>query len=156
MAKRPGLNALPALLARLLQSHGMSSRMLEYRLQQRWPEIVGEQIGRHSWPDSIRHRKLYLVAENSVWLQQLMFLKPTMLAKITAEPDGDGVAEIVLRVGPLPVGPGGASSGPPPETKEPDSSVSTEASAAIDDAVEAAADPDLRTRLRALFTRSAG
>src|SRR3989441_9972400 len=65
MAKRPGLIAIPDVLGRLLKSHGMESRMLECTLQQHWPEGVGEHTGPHTGPESIRHRKLYLVAENS-------------------------------------------------------------------------------------------
>src|SRR5207245_3585364 len=80
MAKRPGLIAIPDVLGRLLKSHGMESRVLECTFQQHWPEIVGEHIEHHTRPESIRHRKLYLVAANSVWLQQLRFLKPALLA----------------------------------------------------------------------------
>src|SRR5438132_3862323 len=99
MSKRSSLNALPGILSKLLKSHGLTVRMMEHTLQQRWSAIVGEQVGRHSWPDSIRHRKLYLVAENSVWLQQLLFLKPELLAKINAASESELVVEIVLRVG---------------------------------------------------------
>ena len=53
----------------------MENRLLEYSLQQHWENIIGEQIGRHTWPDSIRHQSLFLIAESSAWLQQLMFLK---------------------------------------------------------------------------------
>src|SRR5438552_12362856 len=64
MAKRPGLIAIPDVLGQLLKNHGMESRMLEHTLQRHWAEIVGKHIGHHTWPESIRHRKLYLIAEN--------------------------------------------------------------------------------------------
>src|SRR2546422_10133670 len=67
-----------------------------------WPEVVGEHIGHHTWPESIRHRKLYLVAENSVWLQQLRFLKPELLAKLSSCAGGDAITDIILRVGTKP------------------------------------------------------
>src|SRR5947208_16318145 len=77
----------------------MEPRMLECTLQQHWPEVVGEHIGHHTWPESVRRRKLYLLAENSVWLQQLRFLKPELLTKLTAYVGGNAITDIVLRVG---------------------------------------------------------
>ena len=156
MAKRPSLNPLPDILARFLKTHGMAIHMLEFKLQQHWPEIVGEHVARHTWPDSVRHRKLYLVAENSVWLQQLLFLKPELLAKINAAADGEALSDIVLRVGT--VRPPDAGEGPFPQPGLPeqkDADVSAETRAEIAAAVHAVADPGLQTRLKTLFSKSA-
>ena len=156
MAQRPSLNPLPDILARFLKTHGMAIHMLEFRLQQHWPEIVGEHVARHTWPDSVRHRQLYLVAENSVWLQQLLFLKPELLAKINAAADGEALSDIVLRVGT--VRPPDAGEGPFPAPALPeqkDADVSAETRAEIAVAVQAVIDPDLQARLKALFSKSA-
>lgn len=157
MAKRPSLNPLPDILSRFLKTHGMTMHMLEFRLQQHWPEIVGEHVARHTWPDSVRHRKLYLVAENSVWLQQLLFLKPELLAKINGATDGETLLDIVLRVGTVPspdAGEGPRSPRPAPtDTRE--EPLDGETRAEIEAAVHTVADPDLQTRLKALFSKSA-
>ena len=156
MAKRPSLNPLPDILARFLKTHGMAIHMLEFKLQQHWPEIVGEHVARHTWPDSVRHRKLYLVAENSVWLQQLLFLKPELLAKINAAADGEVLSDIVLRVGTVPApdaGEGSSSQPAPSEQKE--DGASGETRTAIEAMVQAVPDPDLQTRLKTLFSKSA-
>ncbi|MBI3810023.1 MAG: DUF721 domain-containing protein [Nitrospirae bacterium] len=156
MAKRPSLNPLPDILSRFLKTHGMAIHMLEFRLQQHWPEIVGEHVARHTWPDSVRHRKLYLVAENSVWLQQLLFLKPELLAKINGAADGEALTDIVLRVGtlPVPVVGEGPSSPHPAPTDTAEGSPDGETRAEIEATVQAIADPDLQTRLKALFTKA--
>jgi hypothetical protein len=60
---------------------------------------VGEHLAAHTRPDSIRFKKLYLLVPNSVWLQQLSFLKPMLLEKVNAAADKPVVTEIVLRVG---------------------------------------------------------
>ena len=157
MAKRPGLIAIPDVLGQLLKSHGMESRMLEYTLQQHWPEIVGEHIGHHTWPESIRHRKLYLVAENSVWLQQLRFLKPELLAKLSSCTGGDAITDIVLRAGtpPAPEVEASASAQPPPTTTKTRATVPDDVQASIEAAVQPVHDPALQARLRALFEKSA-
>ncbi len=155
MAKRPGLKPLPDILSRFLKTHGMAIPMLECRLQQHWCEIVGDHVARHTWPESIRHRKLYLVAENSVWLQQLLFLKPELLAKINGAADGEALTDIVLRVGTVPspdTGEGTSSRAAPAEQNE--ETVSAETRTAIESTVCAIADPDLQARLKALFAKS--
>ena len=156
MAKRPGLIAIPDVLGRFLKSHGMESRMLEYTLQQHWPEIVGEHIGHHTWPASIRHRKLYLIAENSVWLQELRFLKPELLAKLTAYIGNDAITDIVLRVGvtPSPEAEASSSAQLPPPAAETRADMPDAVRASIAAAVEPVTDPDLQSRLRALLEKS--
>ncbi len=154
--KRPSLNSLPDILSRFLTTHGMAIHMLEFKLQQHWPEIVGEHIARHTWPDSVRHRKLYLVAENSVWLQHLLFLKPELLAKINRAADGEALSDLVLRVGT--VRPPDAGDGPAPQparSEQTDADASMETRAEIAAAVHAVADPDLHLRLTTLFSNSA-
>ena len=131
--------------------------MLECTLQQHWPKIVGAHIGHHTWPESIRHRKLYLIAENSVWLQQLRFLKPELLAKLSSCVGGDVITEIVLRVGtpPAPEVESSASAQLPPTTAETRGAVPDDVRTSIEAAVQPVHDPALQARLRALFEKSA-
>ena len=130
----------------------MEKRLLEYSLQQHWENIIGEQIGRHTWPDSIRHQSLFLIAESSTWLQQLMFLKRELLAKINAAAGSQVITDIVLRVGmvrretPLPAE---ASDEQLADAVEPSLAIEVEAS------LEHIQDPELGERLRRLLMRSA-
>ena len=156
MARSASLIPLPDVLTRILKNHGMQTRMVECSLQQHWSEIVGDHVGHHTWPDSIRYQKLYLVVENSVWMQQLLFLKPELLATINASSDGETLTDIVMRVGPVA---GGADSRGQTETpiQEPARDTLTgELHHAIATSVQPVSDPDLRERLRALFEKSAG
>ncbi len=103
MPHRAFFDSVGSVLKSLVHRHGMEGKLLEYRLRQRWSEIAGERIAAHTCPDGIRFRRLYLIVENSVWLQQLTFLKPTLLENINAAATGPGgppaVTDIVLRVG---------------------------------------------------------
>jgi len=90
-----------SVLKTVAHRHGIDLKLLEYQLRQRWPEIVGPQIAAHSRPDQIRFKKLYLIVEDSVWLQHLTFLKPALLEKIHEATEGQAVTDIVLRVGEL-------------------------------------------------------
>jgi predicted nucleic acid-binding Zn ribbon protein len=90
---------LGAILQTVIHRHGLAVKLVEHQLLQRWVEIAGPQIAAHSRPDQIRFRKLTLLVQNSVWLQQLLFLKPSLIEKINARAGSVIVTDILLRVG---------------------------------------------------------
>lgn len=92
-------SSVASVLTSLARRYGMETKLLEHRLAQRWGEIAGDQIAAHTRPDQIRFKKLYLIVENSVWLQQLLFLKPELIEKVNAVAGSRLVTDIVLRVG---------------------------------------------------------
>ena len=153
-SRRP-LTPLPDLIAGMIKTHGFQSRMVEFTLQQQWGTIVGPHIAGHTYPESIRHRKLFLLAETSVWLQQLLFLKSEILAKITEVMGEDVLTDIVLRVGvaPVPVSlpveiDGEATSADPAGTPR-------DFTASIEESLAGVQNDILLERLRALFHKAA-
>jgi hypothetical protein len=94
--------SIQVLIQDFSKGHSLGQKLLETRLKDQWPSIVGQTIAKHSSPDSIRFHKLYLVAENSVWLQQLVFLKPTILQTLQTLMPELSLMDIVLRLGTLP------------------------------------------------------
>lgn len=110
MAGSHPLDSFGTILSGLAKRLGLESRLVELRLQHHWRDIIGDPTGSHTWPDQIRFKKLYLVVQNSVWLQQLTFLKPTLLSKIHKETGPDLITEIVFRVGEIPARPTGSAS----------------------------------------------
>src|SRR5438132_9848200 len=151
---RRSLTLLPDLIAGMMKTHGFQSRMVEFSLQQQWGAIVGRHIAGHTYPESIRHRKLFLLAETSVWLQQLLFLKSEILAKITGVVGEDVLTDIVLRVGvvpvriPQPIEIDGEASADP-------SSAPRDFSASIEESLGGIQNKILLERLRALFHKAA-
>src|SRR5262245_26645482 len=97
------LDSLGTILSGLAKRLGLETRLLELRLQREWKQIVGEPIASNTWPDQIRFKKLYLTVRNSVWMQQLTFLKSTLLAKINAAAGNSLITDLALRVGGIPV-----------------------------------------------------
>ncbi|MGH7230214.1 MAG: DciA family protein [Nitrospiraceae bacterium] len=156
MSGPAALTPLASTLSAIARQYGLNAKLLEHRLQRRWSDIVGEQIATHTRPDTIRFRKLYLITENSVWLQQLMFLKPSLLEKINAAAGSAIISDIVLRVGEV----GGeapqvghkrvnATVGKSDELKP-----STELLAEAAGYTQAISDPDLRGRLAAMIAKA--
>lgn len=116
MAGSHPLDSFGTILSGLAKRLGLESRLVELRLQHQWRDLIGEPTASHTWPDQIRFKKLYLVVRNSVWLQQLTFLKPALLAKLHQETGPDLITEIVFRVGDIPAAPkDSGTSTPAPE-----------------------------------------
>jgi len=102
MRSSGSLDSFSAILAGLSKRLGLQSHLFELRLQQQWREIIGEPVGSHTWPAQVRFKKLYLIVRNSVWLQQLVFLKPTLLAKLNDRAGSEMLTDIAFRVGEIP------------------------------------------------------
>ena len=148
------LDSFSTILAGLSKRLGLQSHLFELRLQQQWREIIGEPVGSHTWPAQVRFKKLYLIVRNSVWLQQLVFLKPTLLAKLNDRAGAEMLTDIAFRVGEIPdvraVVPE-----PSPQSVPVSDAAMTEAHAHA----AALQDPELRVRLASVmaeaFSRSA-
>ena len=64
-----------------------------------WKEIVGEAIALQSQPHLIRNRILFLDVSHPTWMQQLQFLKTTLLEKVNAYLGEPAIQDIRFRVG---------------------------------------------------------
>ena len=137
------------ILTTVAKQLGLETRLVEVRIQQQWPTLVGEPISSHTWPAQIRFHKLYLLVENSVWLQQLTFLKPALLAKLNAEAGSELLTDIVLRVGEIPL----QQPEPVPRTPAPQNAAASDKDLA-EFAAHAAAiqDPGIRQRFREVIS----
>ncbi len=111
--------SIQSVLKDVSKGSALALKLSQTRLQQEWGGLVGETIAKHSYPESIRYKKLYLVADNSIWLQQLVFLKATLLKAIhSIMPDLD-VSDIILRIGSMPQKPPGLKTTAPTSSATP-------------------------------------
>lgn len=139
----PGpVDAFGTILSGLAKRLGLESRLLELRLQRDWGRIVGEPIASHTRPDQIRFKKLYLIVRNSVWMQQLTFLKPALLSKLH-EANATIITDLTLRVGEIPASGGGTDPALSADPLPPTEAALVEASAHA----AAIQDEELRRRL---------
>lgn len=136
---------------------GLEAKLLEHRLREQWPEIAGQHVAAHTRPDQIRFKKLYLIAETSVWLQQLTYLKPMLIEKINQAAGSEIITDIVLRVGEVTT--------EKAEAKSEEARVASDAerlgdAPTLESVAQAEAhaaslkDPDLRARLTAVMAKA--
>lgn len=153
----PAFIPIASIVGTIVHRYGLEAKLIEQRLRREWPAVVGEQIAAHTRPDAIRFKKLYVIADSSVWLQQLTFLKPTLLKKINEAAGSQIITDIVLRVGEVSpegsrveVGGGPALNTADEARFEPKPESVAQAAAHA----EAVSDPDLRAQLTALMARA--
>ncbi len=104
MRAHGSLDSFGTILSGLAKRLGLESQLFERRLQHDWKQLVGDPVAAHTWPNQIRFKKLYVIVRNSVWMQQLTFLKPELLAKLNDRAGGPLLTDISLRVGEVPKG----------------------------------------------------
>jgi len=104
MPKASSFTSASQVLQRLIAQYGLEGPLAEHRLREHWAEIVGNQIAGHAHPDKIRFRKLYLSVDSPAWMQELAFLRPTLLEKVNAAlyrfQAGFHIEELILQLGP--------------------------------------------------------
>lgn len=103
MPKALPFTSADQILQGLIAQYGLEGPMAEHRLREHWAEVVGDQIASHAQPDQIRFRKLYLAVDSPAWMQELAFLKPTLMEKVNTAlrrfRADFHIQEIVLKLG---------------------------------------------------------
>ncbi|MFZ5759995.1 MAG: DUF721 domain-containing protein [Thermodesulfobacteriota bacterium] len=74
--------SIRTLLHTLIATKGWEGRVAVHQVFLLWEELVGPDIARHAQPYLIRKDILWLRVSDSVWMQQLQFLKIMLLDKI--------------------------------------------------------------------------
>ena len=80
--KKP--QSIQSILERTLKTLEIDVPLKTHSILGVWNEIVGESVAEHSQPRSIRNRILFVDVSHSTWMQQLQFLKPTLLDQVNA------------------------------------------------------------------------
>ena len=89
-------------LGSLFRDLKVEDRMAYARLSTTWRYAVGEQISRNAYPVGLRDGILFVNVANSVWMQQLVFLKQEILEKLAKDLGAIKLKDIRFKIGPLP------------------------------------------------------
>lgn len=101
MPSHNGFDSFSSILDAVAQRLGLSAKLVEQRIARDWVEIVGDQIAAHTRPEYVRGRRLSVLVDHSVWMQQLSFLKPDLLRRIRVHTGGETVQDLLFRIGDL-------------------------------------------------------
>jgi len=80
--KKP--QSIHSILERTLKTLDIDVPLKTYSIVGAWNEIVGDSVAEHSQLRSIRNQILFIDVAHPTWMQQLQFLKPTLLDQVNA------------------------------------------------------------------------
>ncbi len=92
------LQKIGDILQKALKRHHIPLRLEDQRLQKIWLEVVGPKIAAYTRPDAIKRDILFVKVANSVWMQQLHFLKQDILEKINREYKNNPIKNIFFSI----------------------------------------------------------
>ena len=102
---------LCSILEETLKTMGIAVPMKPYSLWGAWKEVVGDAVASNTRPSGFRNRILFIDVSHPTWVQQLQFLKPTLLEKMNLFLREPLLQDIRFKLGKIPPTP------PPPEKK---------------------------------------
>jgi len=76
----PSADVLQAVLAN--GKSRLGDGFTRWRLEQDWPKIVGETMASQTLPCALEHGVLYVWVKHSTWIQQLWFMRESMIEKV--------------------------------------------------------------------------
>jgi len=86
-------------VGRLVDQRGWGLDLQVRGVFARWVEVVGDEIGAHSEPESLNDGTLVVRTDSSAWATQLKMLAPTLVKRLNTEL-GDGTVTVVEVLGP--------------------------------------------------------
>ena len=90
---------LGALVGAVLDDLGLDRAAAVLRIAERWEQVVGSEVARHSQPTALRGRVLEVTVDTSVWCQQLTLRRREILAGLESALGESAPADLWLRVG---------------------------------------------------------
>lgn len=88
---------LKAIIEQIIQQNGWEEEIILDRIQSFWSEIVGEIIAKRTKVNKLMDKKLYIQAESSVWISELLIRKEQIIIAINTYLKAEKVKEIIVR-----------------------------------------------------------
>jgi hypothetical protein len=126
-----------------------SDRTAQILLPRLWKKAVGEVFARQSCPSSIVRDVLQVTVSNSIWLQELHFMKGEIMERLRAALPDTTLSDIRFRVGHVPCAPRPAADDPLPQlSADEQQSISAQADCIQDEELRSALEAVMRAYAR--------
>ncbi len=140
-----------SILEQTIKSLEIDVPLKTYSVLGAWHEIVGESVAAHSQPHSIRNRILFIDVSHPTWMQQLQFLKPTLLEKVNAFLGESLIQDIRFKLGKI----SSKVSAPPKPPSMEDQSLDKATLSRIESLLHEIDDEGVRNSLREVLVKGA-
>lgn len=81
-------------LSILLKSLGIENKIKQNEIIVRWPEIVGEKLSKVTTADKVENGILFVRVTNSVWRNELIYMKTEIINRISSRLNTDIINDI--------------------------------------------------------------
>jgi hypothetical protein len=92
------MQSLRNIFKEVVKSIGIESAAALNVLRRKWPEIVGQPISVHTFPETVRNKILTIIVDTPQWIHHLSFFKKDIAEKLKAY----DIRDVRFRVGRLP------------------------------------------------------
>jgi hypothetical protein len=87
------------LLGEFFERTGMNRRIQEQKILDCWEKAVGEGVAEKTQPVSVKNRVLQVKVVNSVWMQELQFMKELIMQKIQQQTGNNILRDLRFFIG---------------------------------------------------------
>ncbi len=87
------------ILEGLIKKYGLEGKVIEYKISLHWKDIVGEIIASHTRPEGIRYKRLQILVDSPVWLQEISFYKQEVIERINKYFRKPVVTSVYFKIG---------------------------------------------------------
>jgi predicted nucleic acid-binding Zn ribbon protein len=99
--KKDTLTPLKDIISGLLKNDDLPFNPADAQIWATWEEAVGKAIAGHARPSWIKNGCLRVIVSDSIWLQELEYVKDTIIEKVNEKLRRNAIQRIDLRFGPL-------------------------------------------------------
>lgn len=82
MTSKQGPTRVDAVLAGVLEKHGVKKQVERIGVLELWPEIVGEQLARVTRVKGLDDDALFVEVRSSAWMMELSMMKDAFLERV--------------------------------------------------------------------------
>jgi len=100
MRKRAkNLPSMGEVLGEFFKRTGMNRKIQEQRILDSWERAVGEGVAERTQPVSVKNRVLQVKVANSVWMQELHFMKELIMQKLQQQTGNNILQDLRFFIG---------------------------------------------------------
>jgi len=95
--QRTNDHTLKEVINGLLKEYKLSDRLVELKIIELWPKIVGKMIAKHTTGLYMRNRKLYVTLNNAALREELNFSRSKLLKSLNKSVGENFIEEIFFK-----------------------------------------------------------
>ncbi len=75
---------------------GLRKKIKEVSSMSVWPQVVGDTIASKTKPKKVKGSRLWVEVSSSAWMNELLYLKPTLISRINESLGGNVIKDIIF------------------------------------------------------------